>query len=400
MKRLLILILITLLGLSFAYAQPAQPEPQLSSEPKQQEVKKEEKKDDKPEVKIEFTVFSGYLYNPSTVQNNSTNFNSFYLNRAFVDFKVDFKNGIRLRVTPDVNPTTSGWILRLRHAFVDVSVIRDLLLVSGGITRTEWIGYVDEFVGMRYITLSPADRFRLRSSVDIGVSLTLTPMKGFEVFAGIFDGNGFSRGSDDVQTIQVVTNFRIVGNNLVMTVTTNQLNYINVSKEIGTRVVIAPVYLLTGDTNFLNMVVALHTYNTILTPDMTNASGTELYGIGIGINYSPIRVFSEYSVYTTILQNVSSTHGNYFGILGKLNFGFVGLKEVSLVGAYYLLEPNVAIQDDERSYYLGGIEYTLNRNFSISLNAKIDQRKEGYRDFNNNKVDHQTTINVDTLIRL
>lgn len=364
MKRNLIfsLALACLVGLGVAYAQ--QPEP---------------KKDTKPEWKLEFTVFTGYFYNPSTIQNNATNFNSFYLNRAFIDFRVDFKNGLKLRVTPDVNPTTSGWILRLRHAFIDWSLIDKVLVLSGGITRTEWIGYVDDFVGIRYITTSPADKFGLRSSVDIGVSLQFVPIKGVEVFAGVFDGNGFTRGSDNLQT---------------------NTNFINVTKEVGTRALVAPVYLITGDTNFQNIVVALHTYNTIIAPYMTNAIGMELYGIGIGFWYTPVRLFVEYSTFNRINQHVSSTSGNYFGVLGKLGFDFLGFRGLSLVGAFYMFEPNVDVSKDEAMYYLGGVEYQFNDNLSVSFNAKIDQRKEGYRDFGNYKVDHQTLLNVDARIKL
>lgn len=381
MRKILFLILAFVVAVSLAYGQETntQDTKQEVKQEVKQDVSKDAKKSDAPEWKLGFTIFTGYFWNPSTIQNNATNFNSFYLSRAYIDFRVDFKNGLKLRVTPDVSPTTGGWILRLRHAFIDWELLQKLLVFSGGITRAEWVSYVDDFVGIRYITPSPADFFGLRASVDIGASLTFTPLNGFEIFTGVFDGNGFSRGSDNLQT---------------------NLGYINVTKEVGTRISVAPIYILTGDKSFEKVVLAFHSYNTILTPDMTNASGTELYGVGLLVNYSPISLAVEYSTYTILRQNVQARYGNYFGVFGKINFGFVGLKEVSLVGAFYINEPDNSVSDDERYYYLGGFEYQFNKNLSTSLNVKVNQRKNAYKDFGGYPVDHQTVIHLDTQIKL
>ncbi|MCX8029570.1 MAG: hypothetical protein N2712_06200 [Brevinematales bacterium] len=381
MKRLLIFAIMAMFVMGTVYAQEVQqPQVQTPAPEVKQETKQEQKKDDKPEWKLEFTIFTGYLWNPSTIQNSATNYNTFYLSRAYIDFRVDFKNGLKLRVTPDVTPTTSGWTMRLRHAFIDWELIKDLLVFSGGITRAEWVSYVDDFVGIRYITTSPADYFGLRTSVDIGASLSITPIKGIGIFAGIFDGNGFSRGPDSVQS---------------------NIGYSNVTKDLGTRVTLAPIFLLTGDKKFEKIVVALHTYNTIIpTSDMKDARGLELYGLGLGIDFDPVKLFADYSAISFIRLHSSPTYGNYFGVFGKANFGFIGIKELALVGAFYTYEPNVDNSNDERIYYLGGIEYAFNKNLSSSLNAKIEQRKEGFRDFFNNKVDYQTVVYIDTLIKL
>lgn len=366
MKRLLFLIFALSFMIGVAYSQEEQP------------------KESKPEWELSFRIFTGYFYNPSTIQNDYTNLNSFYLSRTYIDFKVDFKNGMKLRVTPDVNPTTNGWVLRLRHAYLDWKIVKNLLTISGGITKAEWVGYVDDFVGIRYITSMPTDKFGLRTSVDLGVSLIITPIEGTELFVGIFDGNKFSGGSDSL--------YRAI------TGGTTNYKYTPVTKELGTRFVVAPIFIATGDKSFKNIVLALHTYNTILSSDMTNASGIELYGIGIGIDYEPIKLFADYSVYTLLRQNISSINGNYFGVLGKLNFGILGIKELSLVGAFYTHEPNVNVSNDESNYYVGGVEWAFNKYLISSINIKIDQRKDYYRDFENNKVSEQTIIYIDNLI--
>ncbi|MCX8096254.1 MAG: hypothetical protein N3D81_02005 [Spirochaetes bacterium] len=386
MKRLMILMLAILFaGAGFAQTadtnvqQPA-PAPEVKQEVKEEKKeKKEDKKDDKPEIKQGFTIFAGYLWNPSTIQGNATNFNSFTLSRAFIDFNVDFKNGMTLRVTPDINLTTSGWILRLRNAALNWKLLDELTL-SFGLIPTEWIPFADDIAGIRYITPSAPDRLGLRSSVDIGLSLTVRPIKGIEGFVGVFDGNGFGRGSDSIQT---------------------NLGFINVTKEVGGRLLVAPLFLLTGDTNYQNIYIGLHTYNTIIpTPDMTNASGTEIYGVGLGVNFSPIRLFVNYSLVNFVRAYVSTINANYFTVAGKINFGFVGLKELSIVGGFYTYDPNINVSDNEQNFYLGGLEFVFNKYLTVSGNVKIDQRKDGYKAFNNSTSDYQTILGIDTLIRL
>ncbi|MFN4244779.1 MAG: hypothetical protein ACK4F9_01340 [Brevinematia bacterium] len=372
MKRLLILTFTILFAFTLAYSQEVQQQTYV------QEVKQEVKKEDKPEWKLGFTVFTGYFYNPSTIQANATNFNSFYLERVYIDYRVDFKNGLKIRITPDINPTTSGWILRLKYAYFDLSLLDKILVLSGGITKTEWVSYVDDFVGMRYITKSVADKYGVRSSADIGLNFSLKPIDGVEVFVGLFDGNGYSKGSDNLQT---------------------NLNYINVTKEIGTRLEVSPIYILTGQKEFSKIVLALHSYNTISTLDMTNANAKEVYGAAILLNYMPLVLSVDYSVFSSIKQNVSAVYGNYFGALGKVNFEFLGLKELSLVGAYYIYDQDIDITDNESQFYVLGAEYALNKNFLTSLNVKVDQKKNGYKDFNGNKVDYQTVIYIDNQIK-
>lgn len=335
-------------------------------------------KDEKPELKTGFTVFMGYFWNPSTIQKNSTNFNSFYFERAYIDFKVDFKNSLKLRITPDVNETTNGWVLRLKYAYAEYEILKGITL-NGGITKTEWAGYVDDFLGTRYITKTAPDLYKIRSTADLGFGVYIRPVKGLNFMFSVYDGNGFGSGSDSIQT---------------------NTGYINVTKNLGTRFEVWPFYFVDEKLG-KSLVVSLFSYNTIIpSNDMDKASGLEFYGAGLGLDYSHLKLFVDYATFNNVKINTVPITGNYFEIIGKLDFSFVGLKEIALVGAYYIYEPNNAIPGDDENYVLAGVEYVVNKNLTVSLNLKNSNKESAYKDFNGNTVSDQTLIYFNTQVKL
>jgi len=358
MKRLVLTVLATIFLGSIVWAQETS-------------VVAQEKKEEKPELKTSLTIFTGYSYYPSNIKNGSTNFNHFYLERAYIDFRADLKNGVYLRVTPDITETASGWMLRLKYAYGEVKAL-DILKLSLGIIKTEWVGFVDDFVKLRYYTRSVEDYYRVLSSADIGLSAEVKPIDGASVFLGIYDGNGHSRGSDNIAT---------------------NANYLNVTKTLGTRIDIAPLYVLTGDKSFKNIILALHTYNTII-PDntMTNASGQNLYGIGILVDYSIVKLAATYSYNETFRLWRNSTYQNIYGILGRVSLSDV-VSGLGIVGAYYLLDEN-ADPAKQKQYITAGIEYAPNKNLIITPNFKQDIQSQAFKALDGSKVDSETSINV------
>jgi hypothetical protein len=358
MKRLALTILATIFLGSIVWAQETN-------------VVAQEKKEEKPELKTSLILFTGYSYYPSNIKNGSTNFNSFYFERAYIDFKADLKNGVYLRVTPDITETTSGWMLRLKYAYGEVKVL-DILTLSLGITKTEWGGVIDDFVGLRYYTKSVGDYYRILNSADIGAYAEVKPIDGASVLLGVYDGNGFDKGSDNITT---------------------NTNYLNVTKNIGTRILISPLYILTGDKNFEKILIALHTLNTLI-PDntMTNASGQNLYGIGILVDYSIVKLAATYSYNETFKLWKSATYQNIYEILGKVSLSDV-VKGLGIVGAYYLLDEN-ADPAKQKQYITAGIEYAPNKNFIITPNFKQNIQSQTYKALDGSKVDSETSINV------
>ncbi|MGC8869898.1 MAG: hypothetical protein ACP5PT_02240 [Brevinematia bacterium] len=339
----------------------------------------EDAKSDKPELNTGFTVFTGYFWNPSTIQDNSTNFNSFYFERASIDFKVDFKNNLKLRVTPDVREVQgSGWLLRLKYAYFDYKLL-DIITLNGGITKTEWVGYVDDFMGTRYITKSAPDLYGIRSSADLGLGMYIKPIKGIQILASLYDGNGFGSGSDAVQS---------------------NAEYINVTKNLGTRFEFWPFYFVDEKLG-RSLVAALFTYNTIIpSNDMNGAKGLEFYGAGVGVDFSPVKLFVDYATFNNVKLNVATTSGNYFELIGKLDFSFIGIKELALVGAYYIYEPNNSVPGNEESYTLGGIEYSVSKNLSVSINLRNYFKEDAYKLFDGTKTSNSSILYVNTQVKL
>ena len=363
MKRLALTILATIFLSSIVWAQETN-------------VVAKEKKEEKPELKTSLTLFTGYSYYPSNIKNGSTNFNSFYLERAYIDFKADLKNGVYLRVTPDITETANGWMLRLKYAYGEVKAL-DMLNLSLGITKTEWVGFVDDFVGIRYYTKSVEDYYKALTSADLGVSAEVKPMNGLSMFFGIYDGNGYGKGSDNIS---------------------GSANYLNVTKTVGTRIDVAPLYVLTGDKSFKNIILALHTYNTIILDNtMTNASGQNLYGIGILVDYSIVKLAATYSYNETFKLWKSATYQNIYGIFGKVSLSDV-VKGLGIVGAYYLLDEN-ADPTKQKQYITAGIEYAPNKNFIITPNFKQNIQSQTYKALDGSKVDSETSINVNVLFK-
>jgi len=363
MKRLALTILATIFLSSIVWAQETN-------------VVAQEKKEEKPELKTSLTLFTGYSYYPSNIKNGSTNFNSFYLERAYIDFKADLKNGVYLRVTPDITETANGWMLRLKYAYGEVKAL-DMLNLSLGITKTEWVGFVDDFVGIRYYTKSVEDYYKALTSADLGVSAEVKPMNGLSMFFGIYDGNGYGKGSDNIS---------------------GSANYLNVTKTVGTRIDVAPLYVLTGDKSFKNIILALHTYNTIILDNtMTNASGQNLYGIGILVDYSIVKLAATYSYNETFKLWKSATYQNIYGIFGKVSLSDV-VKGLGIVGAYYLLDEN-ADPTKQKQYITAGIEYAPNKNFIITPNFKQNIQSQTYKALDGSKVDSETSINVNVLFK-
>lgn len=87
-----------------------------------------------------------------------------------------------------------AYTLRVKYAYVDFKKIIPHTKITFGLQGTPWIGMVDKSWGYRFVSKSLFDQYKVMSSADYGVGLTVSIPSGYgEGVVQVVNGNGYSR---------------------------------------------------------------------------------------------------------------------------------------------------------------------------------------------------------------
>ena len=140
--------------------------------------------DDKPSIKVGFTLFADYTYTDSPTAKNADgsdyNPNSFNVSRAYVNVTGQLHHLFSFRITPDIvrvtdaTGTLSGsYALRLKYGFGRFNM--DDWLPKGswvrlGLQQTPYIDYAEGMYRYRFQSAIMVDRDGFLTSSDLGLS--------------------------------------------------------------------------------------------------------------------------------------------------------------------------------------------------------------------------------------
>jgi hypothetical protein len=183
MKRLALTlsVALTLAGNAFAQAPPT-PAP-----------------DPTPFPRVTFGVVSFLQY--AAELHESDGFNAFDITRGYFNVEAQLSERVRVRLTPDVRPTTDASLdrnlaLRLEYASLDVQAT-DSVKIMFGLHETPWLTYEEGL--NRYRVLGPlfAERLLLiPGATDLGASVRVTGART-QVHVGVYNGEGYGRAEID-----------------------------------------------------------------------------------------------------------------------------------------------------------------------------------------------------------
>jgi hypothetical protein len=143
---------------------------------------------------VSFLQFAAELH-------ESDGYNAFDITRGYFNVIAQLSERVRVRLTPDVRPTTDASLdrnlaLRLEYASLDVQAT-DHVMVMFGLHETPWLTF-EEGVN-RYRVLGPlfAERLLLiPGATDLGASVKFSGVRS-EVHVGVYNGEGYGRAEID-----------------------------------------------------------------------------------------------------------------------------------------------------------------------------------------------------------
>lgn len=139
--------------------------------------------------------------------------NDFSIGRVYVNLKSNLSEKVSMRFTTDVykgkdqsvvvdgksfkvSPSKyyDAYTLRVKYAYVDFKKIIPHTKITFGLQGTPWIGMIDKSWGYRFVSKSLFDQYKVMSSADYGVGLTVSIPSGYgEGVVQVVNGNGYSK---------------------------------------------------------------------------------------------------------------------------------------------------------------------------------------------------------------
>lgn len=213
-RRLSLAAAICAVGFAFSPAAPAQVTPAEGYVPP----------DDKPSIKVGFTLFADYTYTDSPTAKNADgstyNPNAFNASRAYLNFTGQLHHLLSYRITTDLvrvtdaTGTLSGsYAIRVKYAFAQLNL--DDWLPKGswarfGLQQTPYIDYAEGIYRYRFQSPTMVDRDGFLTSSDLGLSSHVSfPDDYGDVHVGIYNGEGYNKAeANDQKGFQVRASVR------------------------------------------------------------------------------------------------------------------------------------------------------------------------------------------------
>jgi hypothetical protein len=154
--------------------------------------------------------FFRYWYN---LEGAAPDANSFELWRLYVDFKAKMNSWLSMRFTPDVGPASevitsetedhthtlrpdNRYTLFVKFAWFNVA-LPEGFSIRAGLIDSPWTGYVDNFIGYRYLFKGIADEERVLYTADLGIHVAWKlPEDLGDLVVAFVNGVGFRSALD------------------------------------------------------------------------------------------------------------------------------------------------------------------------------------------------------------
>jgi hypothetical protein len=180
--------------------------------------------DDKPVVKLGFTMFTDYTYTDSPTSKNADgsefNPNAFNLSRAYLNVTGQMHHLLAFRITTDVTRETGtgsslngSLTVRLKYGFAQLNL--DDWTTKGswvrfGLQQTPYIDYAEGVYRYRFQSPIMVDRDGFLTSSDFGLSSHLNfPNNYGDVHVGFYNGDGYNKAeANDQKGFQVRASLR------------------------------------------------------------------------------------------------------------------------------------------------------------------------------------------------
>jgi hypothetical protein len=180
--------------------------------------------DDKPALKVGFTLFADYTYADSPTSKNADgtdyNPNSFNVSRTYLNVTGQLHHLFSFRITPDITRETGtgsslngSYTFRLKYGFGQFNM--DDWLVKGswvrfGLQQTPYIDYEEGIYRYRFQGSIMVDKDGFLTSSDLGISTRLVfPNNYGDVHVGIYNGEGYNKAeANDQKGFQVRASLR------------------------------------------------------------------------------------------------------------------------------------------------------------------------------------------------
>jgi hypothetical protein len=180
--------------------------------------------DDKPVVKLGFTMFTDYTYTDSPTSKNADgsefNPNAFNLSRAYLNVTGQIHHLLAFRITTDVTRETGtgsslngSLTVRLKYGFAQLNL--DDWTTKGswvrfGLQQTPYIDYAEGVYRYRFQSPIMVDRDGFLTSSDFGLSSHLNfPNNYGDVHVGFYNGDGYNKAeANDQKGFQVRASLR------------------------------------------------------------------------------------------------------------------------------------------------------------------------------------------------
>ncbi len=213
-RRLSLAAAICAVGFAFSLAAPAQVTPAEGYVPP----------DDRPSIKVGFTLFADYTYTDSPTAKNADgstyNPNAFNVSRAYLNFTGQLHHLLSYRITTDLvrvadtTGTLSGsYVVRVKYAFAQLNL--DDWLPKGswarfGQQQTPYIDYAEGIYRYRFQSPTMVDRDGFLTSSDLGLSGHVSfPDDYGDVHLGYYNGEGYNKAeANDQKGFQVRASLR------------------------------------------------------------------------------------------------------------------------------------------------------------------------------------------------
>ena len=180
--------------------------------------------DDRPVVKLGFTMFTDYTYTDSPTSKNADgsefNPNAFNLSRAYLNVTGQMHHLLAFRITTDVTRETGtgsslngSLTVRLKYGFAQLNL--DDWTTKGswvrfGLQQTPYIDYAEGVYRYRFQSPIMVDRDGFLTSSDFGLSSHLNlPNDYGDVHVGFYNGDGYNKAeANDQKGFQVRASLR------------------------------------------------------------------------------------------------------------------------------------------------------------------------------------------------